>query len=515
MTKSNEKKFLLVFIFLHLIITLPLAYYLNIWADEASTLYTTEHGFFQAVQNTLQNEKQAPLYFWAMSLWRGINGSIFFARIFSIIWSVIAIAVFYNLVRKIWNEKVAVFAVFFFAIHPFLIWASLEIRVYSLIILLTLLLIKFFFEGYLKSEGNELNQQKFITGKQSLFILTAIISLYTHYYLGFILVGFFAVLLILKRWKEAKTYFLQMIIVGIAILPLLWIIKIQFEVRTDGYIQEDGLIDGVRTLWHHFLTFVLPTEIYPPEDQTFMSFIRLWLMRILSPAVLGFLIIKRKFFEEKVLIFGVISAVIFAFLFFVYFLLGGIYIEIRHASVLFVPLLLLLIAVVLKIFPQSREGANKGKRFYLVGATAVLLAVFYIYGIFSVYPDFAKRGDWKRVAEFIEKREKPNQPIIIFPNYEAIGLPYYYEGKNEILPNENFFKWNDEAKFGTEKAWEKQIKYIISLVPKDAKEIWLVNIDICKESKSCQPLEKFVKENYTIIETKDFYKEQVRLLRKK
>jgi hypothetical protein len=126
-----------------------------------------------------------------------------------------------------------------------------------------------------------------------------------------------------------------------------------------------------------------------------------------------------------------------------------------------------------------------------------------------------KRGDWANVAEFIERREKPDQPIIIFSNYEALNLPYYYEGKNKILPNENFFKWNNEAEFGTEKNWEKQIEYTISVIPKDAEEVWLMNMDICETSKACLPLEKFVKENYTIIETKDFYKEQIRLLRKK
>lgn len=518
-TERKSKKTLPVYFYLfpliHLIITLPLAYYLNIWADEASTLYTTENGFWQAVQNTLQNEKQAPLYFWVISLWREINNSIFFARTFSIIWSVIAIAVFYNLVKKIWNEKIANFATFFFAIHPFLIWTSLEIRVYSAVILLTLLLVKFFFEGYSDNGGNQLHKQKFITGRQSLFLLTSIISLYIHYYLGFILVGFFAALLVQKHWQTAKKYFLQMFIVGAAILPLLVIIKTQFEVHTDEYVRDDSLIEGIRILWHHFLTFVLPTEIYPPENQTLMSFIRVWIVRISGLAGLVFLVIKQKIFEEKILIFGTITLIIFAFLFFIYFLLGGIYLDVRHASVVFIPLYFLLIAVLSEIFPPSRKGAKENKKFYWLAAIGILLSIFYIYGIFAVHPNFTKRGDWKRVAEYIQQREKPNQPIIIFRNYEALSLPYYYKSKNKILPDENFFKWNFETGVGTNGVFVKQNEYVISVIPKDAEEIWLVNIDICKTSNACLPLEKFVKENYTVIETKDFYKQQVRLLRKK
>ncbi len=519
MTRQIPKKglpnYFYILPFLHLIIALPLGFYLNIWADEGSTLYTTQNGFFQTLQNTLQDEKQAPLYFLLMSLWREISDSIFFARLFAIIISLISIGIFYDLVKKVWNEKIAVFATFFFAIHPYLIFVSLEIRVYSLIVLLTLLLIKLFFVGHLERRKTEIERQQFITKKQILFILTATISLYTNYYLGFILVAFFVVLLALKRWKDARNYFLNMLIVGIAIIPLLWAITMQLDVSTGRHFQETAFLEGIRMLWNHFLTFILPTEIYPPEDQTFVSFIRIWLVRISGLVVVVSLILKRRIFKGRILIFGTISAVIFAFLYFAYFMMSGIYIQIRHASVLFVPVCFLLIAVLAEVLFSEEKSEKKSYKIYLVGALAVLLMSFYAYGIYSLYPNLTKRGDWARVSEYIEKNEKPDQPIIIFSNYEAINLPYYYKGKNEVLPKENFFKWHYEATFGSEGTWAKQIEYIISTIPKDATEIWLLTEEGCQTTKACLPLENFVKENYTIVDTKDFYKERVRLLRKK
>ena len=74
----------------HLLIALPLAWYLNIWSDEASSLYSTE-SVAGAFQNAATIERQAPLYFWLLSLWRALNGSIFFARLLSIVFSVAAI----------------------------------------------------------------------------------------------------------------------------------------------------------------------------------------------------------------------------------------------------------------------------------------------------------------------------------------------------------------------------------------------------------------------------------------
>ncbi len=379
---------------MHLLISLPLAYYLNIWADEGSTLYTTQNGFFQALQNTLGDEKQAPLYFLILSLWRLINDSIFFARLFSIICSVFSIVLFFKLVRKFWNENAAFFAGFFFAIHPYLIWSSLEIRVYSLIILLSLILTKLFFDGYFERRAIELSQKKKIRNRQILFILTAIFSLYTNYYLGFILVGFFAVLLVLRRWQAAKKYFWQMLIVGVAILPILWAIRMQFAVNTGGYFQETSFLEGLQLLWNHFLTFILPTEVYTPEDQTWFSFVRIWFVRVAVAAVLVLLVIKRKILEGKVLIFGTLSAVIFAFLYLAYFGVSELYIEIRHAAVWFSSVCFLVVAVLMEVLPQRRrKDAEVSLRFYSICALAVLLSVFYIYGIFSLYPNFVKRGD--------------------------------------------------------------------------------------------------------------------------
>ncbi|HVE58650.1 MAG TPA: hypothetical protein VNB22_17590, partial [Pyrinomonadaceae bacterium] len=68
---------------------------------------------------------------------------------------------------------------------------------------------------------------------------------------------------------------------------------------------------------------------------------------------------------------------------------------------------------------------------------------------------------------------------------------------------------------GSADSWRRQTAFIISEIPLDAKEIWLLTNEKCAVKDACAPLENFVAANYTIIEEKDFYKEKVRLLRKK
>jgi hypothetical protein len=89
---------------------------------------------------------------------------------------------------------------------------------------------------------------------------------------------------------------------------------------------------------------------------------------------------------------------------------------------------------------------------------------------------------------------------------------------NRVLPDEKFFAWMPEDSLSSENAFGNQIAFVISEIPPDAQEIWLATEEVCQStetSAACRPLENFLEANYTVIETKDFYLERVRLLRKK
>ena len=501
MRKTDKNLFILLF--LHAVIALPLAYFLNIWVDEASTLRTTQHGFLNAFQNVFADEKQAPLYFLTLSLWRKLSESIFFARLFSIVCSLLAVKVFYDLARQFWEDKTAVFIAAIFALHPYLIWASLEIRLYSLVILLSVLLLELFFDIYFQHRETGTQRRK-----QIYYVLVSIIALYTNYYLGFLLVGCFIALIILRRWREAKTYFLQMLVVGVSILPLLWIIKQQFAVRSTAFHQKKSIVEGLQILWNHFLTFILPTELFPTGDISAFSTFRLWFVRFAIVAVLVVLIkTKGKLLNDKILALGTIWAICNLFLLFIYLLLGIKYVELRHSVNSFAPLILLVGSLITNILPK--------KAWVFL---AVLYAVFFVYAGYALYPNAAKRGDWARIGAYIQQNETPNQPIIIFRNYDALALPYHYRGLNKILPDENFFAWEAEDSSASANVYRKQTEFVISEIPRDVPEIWLLTEETCQKPETqvaCQPLENFIEANYTVLDTKDFYLERVRLLRKK
>ncbi len=506
---KNQNLIVFLLVAVHLAVALPLAFYLNIWVDEASTLYATQHGFLTAFQTAAAEQKQAPMYFWIVSVWRSVNDSIFFARLFSIICSVFSIRLFAGLALRFLKPKAALVLTAFFALHPFLFWSSLEIRVYSLVILLTIILLRLFLIAFMDN-GSSLPKRRLAFPKVW-FLFAAIISLYANYYLGFVIAGLFGTLIVSGKWRKVREYLAMMVIAVLAILPLLLDLRSEFLLKTSGFVDETSLFEGLQTMWNHVLTFLLPTEIFPGAQQTAVSMVRLWVARTALAAVAMSAVIYRKRITRNTVSLGVITSIICLFLLAAYFLVGPLYIVVRHASILFVPLLLFVASLIADLFGKMRWARS---RLAAIGFGIVMLASF-AYGTFTLYPKMTKRGDWARVGEFIRQNESPGQPIVVFIAFEALPLRYSYSGINQIFPDERFFEFVPEADPSSAESRRREIEFVISEIPPDADRIWLAVGEKCFVTEVCTPLQRYVEANYTIEIEREFYLEKVYLLKKK
>jgi hypothetical protein len=490
-------KFLLPLLIVHLAIALPLAYVLNIWVDEGSSLYTTQNGLFRAFREALANELQAPLYFWLLGIWRSVDSSIFFARLFSLWCSLLAIKAAYDAARRYLPEYSRKVAVIIFALHPLLFWASTEIRGYSLVILFSTLLLRFFYDAYL-TEKPKLKDRIF-------FIVIAAAALYTNYFLGFILVGNFCALLALRRFRQAAIYLGHMAVVALLFSPLIFAASGQFEARSE--MGDRTLFEGLRTVWQHLQTFLLPVNIFSEEANT-AALLRLWIFRFGAAGIFLCLLIRKfKGVSSNTLALGIICVVPALFFLAVVSLLGSGYVNIRHASLLLSPAVLFFSALLFDLF---------GKKGLLVWAA---LLVFFI--PFSTWQEFAglvKRGDWEKVSAYVQSHEKPGQTIMLFKPYDSLAFSVYYKGTDPILPREGFFLWARQNNFNFTDRLPEQTVSLISQVPAEGEEVWVLTGEICdnpKTMESCRALEEFFNSNYTMIDSQNFYLEKVRLYRKK
>lgn len=505
--QENQEKFarstLLAVVAVHLAIVLPLAYWLNIWVDEASTLYTTQSGFLRAFQFAWIDEKQAPLYFWIMSLWRMWGNSVFFARLFSIICTTVGILLVWKFARCFLSNRAAAITALLFGLHPLAIWAALEIRGYALGFVLAALLVQL--NEALIAQGENARTRPRIA-----FIVVATVALYSNYYLGFVLAGCLVANVVSGRAKNVLNFLLSMIPVAIVFLPQALLVRDQFAVNTQGFSEPRSLIEGLRLVWQHFVTILLPAGLFPTGEPSTLAFARLWIVRIVCVIVGVFTAMNLRHISNRSWRLLALAATTFGCLLIAYFAVGSDLVELRHASVAFVPVLL---AAVSLGFDLSAAVASNKLKLAAVAVGGLIFTIFFQASIVSLYPTMTKRGDWDRVADYLESSSEFRQ-IYVFPVYDTLALKQTSYGKVHIAPESGYFRFSLNAPQGSAASRKDEISFLISQIDPNAKEIWLVTGSICSETLACAPLESYVKANYTIVAEQDFYLEKVRLLRK-
>jgi hypothetical protein len=483
-------------VFLHLVITLALAAKLNIWLDEAYTLHTTAQGVGRAFHQGLYFELQPPLYFVLMSLWRSVNGSIFFARLFSIICAALTVKLSYDLARHFFKNANPVLLTALVAFNPFIIWAAIEIRLYAFALLLSALLLLFFYDGYLAEKPS--------ARAQAFYVVVAVCALYTQYYLGFLLVADFCALALFelkqKRWRLMIVYLGSMAVAAVCFAPMIFVTLKQVSAHTQTVIAP-SLKKSIGDVSWRAQDYLLPTS------GERMEFFRHWLWRFGLLGALA-LLFKRRLSWSKTnhLALIIITSIAALFFILVVHLTGEDLFEPKHSVALFLPLILCAWSIIAAL------GGRWAARAWLA-----LALTFYATTLFAVYQPLAKKGDWQRVANYIEAHETANEPIFVFHAESQLPLSFYYTGRNPLfaVPHDLRFDRIDWRDFALTD--EAQIQRAFARAG-NAPEIWLVNDDFCSYldvNFRCDLLEDYIAKNYNVESDKSFYQSRVRLLRAK
>ncbi len=236
----NRNKVVFLIIFFHCLITIPLAYFLNTHYDEACSLMDTGGTIYHTIKRTINIELQAPLYYLILNLWRKLDNSFFFSRLLSILFSSLSIFIGYKFLKRFSNIKKPAMVTFLIAINPFLIYYAVEIRLYTLMVFLSIALFYLMYEIYLFDNNSKISR---IT-----FIIVSIISLQTQYYMGFLLVAIGVNILIYKGWYKFKTYLIDMILPFLSlvmVLPFLGAISRQLA-NVGHKLNVKGIFDFLR-----------------------------------------------------------------------------------------------------------------------------------------------------------------------------------------------------------------------------------------------------------------------------
>lgn len=490
-------------ILLNLAITIPLAWMVDIIIDEAFTLHTTSSGIGYAFNQAVYFELQAPLYFVLLNIWRGINGSIFFARLFSVLCIALTIKIAAGLSQRLFKAVHPGWFAALVALHSYAIWATTEIRLYAFGILLSSLLLLLFYDGYLRDKPRR--------RAQAAYLLLCVVALYTQYYLGFLLAANACVLLLLRRWRLLLIYSAGMLGVGLCFAPMLLIVPGQVSTHTQTVTSIVPVLKGLSIITWHIKGFILP--VAPAQQSGPLEELRRWVFR-LGYVLIGAALV-RSFISSRFRLFmsngDVMVWVVFIIttLFYaaaIHMTAEGMLQE-RHSFVLFIPSLLLAFSIFAK-FADWR-------------ARLCWLLIFLLFSsasLYYTYTPLSGNGRWRQTAAYIMESEQAGQPILVFHAGNALTLAHYYRGANALvpIPHENRFDTFDIRDYVLKD--EQEINAALARTPGDHEHLWLVTDGMCgfmDVDYNCPKLEDFVDKYYMVERNETFLNLRVRLLRRK
>ncbi|MCX7766875.1 MAG: glycosyltransferase family 39 protein, partial [Candidatus Sumerlaeia bacterium] len=189
---SDRRKFLeQFFILLAIIVATYLAGKLrlsglaekSIWFDESFSILFAREQLAQTL-HLCKNDVMPPLYFVLLHFWlrlfpaRNMEIAIFYPRLLSAIFGILAIPLIYILGKRLFNPAVGILSVLLLTFSPFHLHYSQEIRMYSLFVVLALLEYIVIFDFIHRPS---LKNYIFL-------VFLSVLLIYTHYF-GFLLLA--------------------------------------------------------------------------------------------------------------------------------------------------------------------------------------------------------------------------------------------------------------------------------------------------------------------------------------
>ena len=474
-------------VIIFLAVTLPLAFVLNVWQDDAYTLHTTRDGIAYAFSQAIGFEANAPLYFVLMTFWRHLNESAVWARLFSVFCAAGAVACVPALVKRYLLGLPWLPVTLAVALNPLTVWAGLEIRVYAMVILLSAILLLLFFDAFIAENAG--------TRSRVLYGAACIVAAYTQYYLLF-LIAAQGVVLLFRRRSALPAYILTQCATLAAFVPLASVVSSQLRQFGSGVIPPT-LPQSFRWVTQILAVYLFPLNALPASHLLYAA---------LAVCALAALVMCSRYYagNGKPLMMQILGG---GYLFFVLGLfIAREQIFTRHAASLLIPVLLSAFSLFTFLRMPARSRA--------VAAFAILSIFIDVAALFATYRHLAKPGDWIRVASFISEREAPNQPIAVFEAENALPLDYYYHGKNRVVavPRAIDFKRFDQRNFVVRSA--SDIAGPLRRAHGNG-AVWFVTAGECNAANiqfGCGVVEDYVASHYRVVETHRFYKSTVRLL---
>jgi mannosyltransferase len=183
--------------------------YQSLWRDEVDSIQFALRDLPALLVNFKTPGENGPLYYFALHFWVNMTGtSAFAARFFSLLFGVILVPMFYVLGCRLLGTAGGMIAAILIALSPFHIWYAQEAKMYSLLMLTTVL------SMYLHMRSVQENRLVLWAG----WFLTITLSLYIHF-VAVLLIPVQVILLPWVWWRHRPVFHRWLAMMAVLVLP--------------------------------------------------------------------------------------------------------------------------------------------------------------------------------------------------------------------------------------------------------------------------------------------------------
>lgn len=260
-----------------------------LWFDEIFGVHAAEHSWSGMFGFVAEDLVHPPLFYVLLKLWMAVGGDgVFWLRLFPVIFSVLAIIPFLYLCRELNLKFLTIAAALgLFTVNGALIKYSQEVRMYSLLLFLSLMSVWLF-------------ARFFIKGKSFLaLVIVNILLVYTHYF-GWLVVGSEIVAILIFQRIKIKQMLLMFGLALVGYVP--WIIAVYRAADSGSELTQNiGWIErpGIRSIFDFVFDVIEPFYFQASNAElTSLFYISIPLL-ILTGIVKVFFYANWKNFEDK------------------------------------------------------------------------------------------------------------------------------------------------------------------------------------------------------------------------
>ncbi len=338
-----------------------------LWFDEIFSVHAAEHPWGEIIPFIAKDLIHPPLFYLVLKIWIGIGGeNVFWLRLLPVIFSILALFPLWMLCREIKLRPNAVIVAFgLFTVNGALIKYAQEVRMYSLLLFLSLMSIWLFSRYYFRGKSFWV------------LVVVNVLLVYTHYFGWFVVITQVLAILIAQRIKILQTLLMLGVTVG-AFVP--WVFALlRFAEDGSSVKQNIGWMQspGVVSLFQFALDLVDPfffQQSSMDSGANYLITIPLILL-IVTAKVLYLSRLSEEPNKERYLFLSIFAA----FPIFIVFVLSwALPVSLwgsRHLLIVFSPIMLLISIYVTEAAPPVLRKVFLSAAVLLVSAAFVMQAI--------------------------------------------------------------------------------------------------------------------------------------------